>query len=125
MNNPNEYKADITQKEEYVSTCVDDWDEITINHPLYSASFLYSLIFILEELSFVDSAYIATNGLLRMNLKGHKATVGEDISIHPNDGSLMVMRNYKDEYAPLEDEIIDTIKEHTNKINAKMQDSNW
>ena len=122
MNNPNTYKVEITQKEESVTTCVDDWDEVRIHHPLYSASFLYSMIFMLEELSFVNSIYIASNGLLRLNIKGYKATVWEDISIHPSEGVLLIMRNYKDEYTPLEDEIIDAIKDYTIKITDKMQD---
>lgn len=117
--NPQIYKEKIIIEENLRHAPIDSWDEVSLSHPIFNASYLYSLIPVFEELDFVQNAYIASNGLVRLNIKGKRSNMFNDIALHPGDESILLIRDYRDEFKIMEDIIIDLIKTLTeNRIEG-------
>ena len=102
-----------------VNTSVDAWDEIRIDFPKLSKKFLLTLLPKFKELEFVEDAYLAKNGIIRINTEGntnrdnpffHRG-MSPDICIHPARGSCTIMRNGKERFREWEDKIVDVICE--------------
>ena len=119
--NPYIYNKEILLEEELKHAPIDSWYVVTLSHSLFNPSYLYSLIPLFEEIEFVDSVYIASNGLVRLNLKGRPSTVFEDIAIHPGNENIKLIRDHRKEYNNLEDEVIELIQKYTKNIISKIE----
>lgn len=124
INDPTPYQSEVKKTEKFVNTHIDSWDQVLIEHPIFNQEFLYSLIPSLQQLDFVSEAYIANNGLLRLNIEGKTASIFEDIALNPDEGKISMIRESSDEYKSMEDEIIEAIINHTNIIINAIEEDN-
>lgn len=123
---PEIFRVDVKTEEKNVHAPIDSWMEFRISHPLFSTSFLYALIPVFENLEFVDSAYIATNGLVRLNIKGKKSNMFEDIALHPSDeGMITIIRSDLEGYEDLEDEVLQAVIRHTERVVSLIESKSW
>jgi hypothetical protein len=105
--------------EEYVETCVDNWDNIKVEHRLINSSFLYSIIPAIEKYDMVQRVWIAMNGLVRINLKGFDGYDRvSDISLHPNKGYFSIIRSLDEEVRICENAIISIILDEITRIQS-------
>ena len=100
--------------EYHVNALIDDWDEVNIKHSKINEKFFDYLIKEITVLDFVEKVYIASNGLIRINIKDVTPKEGwtfhSDIALHPNTGSLCMMRNERQNiFKKYEDEVINFI----------------
>lgn len=117
MKKPEKYNQEEVKREEtYKSAPIDSWKEIEIKHPLYGEVFLYSIAPLLEKLPFVKSVYIASNGLLRLNIKGKSANTFDDIALNPSPGKILIIEDDRDEYRDMAEVVLEEIIAHTRKI---------
>lgn len=83
---------------EYLVSCnIDSWDEVKVEHKKISNRFLKSIMKDIRTLDFVSNCYIATNGLIRIDIEGITASSSfsflNDVAIHPNRGHFTIIRH--------------------------------
>ena len=109
-NEPDMYNKKTRVEEKWIDTHIDSWEEIRMIHPILNDSFLYAIVSDFGELEFVKKWYIAGNGIVRLEIEGGERFFG-DITVHPGEGNLLIMRNGKREYIEFENNIRDLIVE--------------
>jgi len=119
------YKVDPTIEIREVETHIDNYDEISVNHPLINASFLYALIDDLKKISWVGNIHIASNGLIRISVEGitKQQTIfsSHDIAIHPDKESFIIIKG-TEELSYYEDYIVKEIIKKIKKIKKSIKD---
>lgn len=80
-----------------VSCSIDSWDEVKVEHKKISNRFLKSIMKDIRMLDKVTNCYIATNGLIRIDIDGITSSSSfrffNDVAIHPNRGYFTMIRN--------------------------------
>lgn len=104
--------------EEYeVLTSVEDWTEVSITYKLISKKYLKWLMPKFEQVPFASKVYYANNGVFRICMIGNEKGVipalnrgiPEDICIFPYKGYCTIMRNEKQGYYEMEQQVIEII----------------
>lgn len=115
------YDVPLKKGSGHATTNIEDFDYVELIHPIFEREFLYAMIPELESLPFVDSAYIASNNLVRLNLAGKEPfDYGEDIALNSGEGKVFVIRNFDKQYHPLEDEVISLVEKRASQIVRKL-----
>lgn len=110
-------KEPILIKEYEVLTSVENWDEVSITHKLISKKYFKWLMPKFEQLSFASKVYYANNGVFRICMIGNEKGVipalnrgiPDDICIFPHKGYCTIIRNEKQDYYEMEQQVIDII----------------
>lgn len=118
------YDVEVSRASGHATTNIEDFDYVELIHPIFEREFLYAMIPEFESLPFVDSAYIASNNLVRLNLASKKPyDYGEDIALNSGKGKVFVIRNFDKQYHPLEDEVISLIEKKASEVVKKLEPS--
>ena len=92
-------ETEIVVQENEVETCIDNWDELCLAHPLVSPTWVYSLIPELLKLDGISKVYIARNGLLRCELKEIEYSTQkffrDDVALHIKEGEISLIKTTK------------------------------
>ncbi len=118
------YKERVIQEEELMNSHIDSWDEVKLTHPLFNDTFLYTIAPILGEIEFISDIYIASNGLLRLNIEGKGSNIFNDIALHPKEGEILLIRSEKTGYKDMEDLVIKTIIRYVEEVKRNMKTNN-
>lgn len=103
-----------------VETSVCDWIEVKIKHKKLNKKYIKLLFSKFKELDFVYDTYQADNGLFRLNMIGnynrcnpflHKG-IPPDICISVYKGYCIIIRNHREGYEEMENNIISIIVEN-------------
>ena len=106
-----------TITEQFIETCVEDWDDLRVEHRLINASFLYSIIPMIEKYDMVQRVWVAMNGLVRINIKGfdnHDRV--SDIELHPNKGYFSIIRSEDVKIRQFENAIVSIVLDEITRV---------
>ena len=106
--------------EQFIETCVEDWDDLRVEHRLINASFLYSIIPMIEKYDMVEKVWVAMNGLIRINVRGgkkeFKGLKNSDIALHPNKDYFSIIRSEDVEIRRYENAIVSIVLDEITRI---------
>lgn len=103
------------QIQEYnVDTSVDCWVEVKITHPNINKEQMTRLIeSISPTIDWCEKSYIASNGLIRLNIKNVTIIDGgtidryfTDLALHVNDGEVILQRNSRRNFMMYENDLL-------------------